>query len=332
MHRTSAPLASEAIWCHIARMLRSPFLSVLAAAALIFSAMFLLPNFSNVRVSAGYASYIYTKPILGKSLFQSVIFGPASTGMRWRYEGQRVSITPFTYSEKFESDSAILAKDKLPLSSQAHIVWRLRPEEAAVRRFMEDFGGWEHTADPDKIAKESYDQFIREPFRTITRSVVAQYNGLDVNESLPEISKEIESQVRTLLKETPFEVMSVVMGNSSPPQQVISAISTKVALNQTLEQKNIEEQIAEKSVSIERKNGEAAGARAAAEAQEQAKAITAITEVLNPLYIEYLQAQNIKGADRVYVPITSGLQMTLPLKEGEQRIGPTPKPAPKPPQ
>jgi regulator of protease activity HflC (stomatin/prohibitin superfamily) len=251
---------------------------------------------------------------LGKSAFEKVIFGPASTGLRWRLEGQRVSITPYTYSEKFEADSAILAKDKLPLSSQAHVVWRLKPDEASVRRFMEEFGGWDNTTDPDKISRESYDQFIREPFRTLTRSVVAQYNGLDVNESLSKVSEEIELGLQTLLGSTPFEVMSVVMGKSSPPQPVIVAIASKVALNQTLEQKGIEEQIAEKSVAIERKNGEAAGARLAAQAKEQAHAISSINEVLTPSYIEYLQAENIKGAERVYVPFRSEPHLVLPVK------------------
>jgi hypothetical protein len=196
---------------------------------------------------------------------------------------------------------------------------------------MEEFGGWESSADPDKIAKESYDQFIREPFRTITRSVVAQYNGLDVNESLPKISQEIESQVRSLLEKTPFEVMSVVMGNSSPPQAVIVAISAKVALNQTLEMKAVEEQIAEKNIAIERKNGEAAGARFAAQSKEQAKAITELTAVLDPLYIEFLQAENIKGAERIYLPIGGGPQLVLPLKEGPRDGHREAKPAPEAP-
>lgn len=150
------------------------------------------------------------------------------------------------------------------------------------------------------------------------QGVVAQYNGLDVNESLAAISKEIETQVRALLKETPFEVMSVVMGNSSPPQQVIVAIATKVALNQTLEQKTVEEQIAEKNIAIERKNGEAAGAYASAQAVEQARAITTINAVLDPLYIQYLQAENLKGANRVYVPFGGGPQLVLPMKDGER--------------
>ena len=312
-------------------MVRSPFLFVLLAFGTVAVLMFALPNLSNVRVSAGYASYVYSKPIVGRSTFKQVIFGPASTGLSWRLDGQRVSTTPFTYSEKFESENAILGKDKLPLSSQAHIVWRLKPETDSVQRFMEEFGGWESSADPDKIAKESYDQFIREPFRTITRSVVAQYNGLDVNESLPVISREIESQVRALLEKTPFEVMSVVMGNSSPPQAVIVAISAKVALNQTLEMKAVEEQIAEKNIAIERKNGEAAGARFAAQSKEQAKAISELSAVLEPLYIEFLQAENIKGAERVYLPLGGGPQLVLPLKDGTKENPREAKPAPESP-
>jgi hypothetical protein len=290
-----------------------PVIGIAALAAFIL--FFVSPNVSNVRVTAGYASYIYSKPILGKGEYKAVIFGPASTGLRWRLWGQSVSITPYTYSETFDAASAILAKDKLPLSSQAHIVWRLKPDEKSVRRFMEEFGGWESTGDPDKIAKAAYDQFIREPFRTITRSVLAKYDGLSVNESLPAISKDIGDQVKDLLRNTPFEVMSVVMGNASPPQQVIVAIATKVALNQTLEQKTIEEQIAQKNIDIERKNGEAAGARSAAQAIEQAKAITSISAVLSPSYIQYLQAENIKGADRVYVPMNAGPQLVMPIKE-----------------
>ena len=296
-------------------MQKAPLPLLVIAAIAAFALFFLAPNFSNVRVTAGYASYIYSKPIIGKGEFKEVIFGPASTGLRWRLWGQAVSITPFTYSEDFDSDSAILAKDKLPLSSQAHIVWRLKPDVVSVRRFMEEFGGWEATGDPDKIAQQAYNQFIKEPFRTITRSVVAQYNGLDVNESLPEISHNIEEQVKDLLKNTPFEVMSVVMGNASPPQQVITAIAGKVALNQTLEQKAVEEKIAEKNIEIERKNGEADGAHASAEALEQAKAISSITAVLNPLYIQYLQAENIKGADRVFVPLNAGPQLVVPVKD-----------------
>jgi len=285
-------------------------LVLLVAAGLTF-----LANSQNVRVSAGFACYVYSKPIFGRSMFKNVLIGPASTGLRWRLSAQSVSITPYTYSEKFDGNSAILAKDKLPLSSQAHIVWRLKPDEVSVKHFMEEFGGWETTGSPDEIAKQAYAQFIQEPFRTVTRTVVAKYTGLSVNESLPEISSAIEKNMKELLSKTPFEVMSVVMGNAAPPQQVIDAIATKVALNQMLEQKSIEELIAAKNIDIERKNGEAAGAKSAAEAVERAKAITAINAALTPAYIQYLGVENIRGADRVYVPLGgTSPQLVLPVK------------------
>lgn len=290
-------------------------MSVLVILVLGIGGITFLANSNNVRASAGYASYVYSKPIVGRSEYKGVLIGPASTGLRWRLTGQNVSITPFTYSEKFDGNTAILAKDKLPLSSQAHIVWRLKPDEASVKQFMEEFGGWEQTGDPDEIAKQAYAQFIMEPFRTVTRSVVAKYNGLSVNESLPEISAAIGESMKDMLRKTPFEILSVVMGNAAPPQQVIDAIATKVALNQTLEQKSIEEEIATKNIDIERKNGEASGAKAAAEAVERAKAISSISAVLTPSYIQYLGMENIRGADRVYVPLGGASpQLVLPVK------------------
>lgn len=293
----------------------SAAVSVLLVLLLGVGGVIFLANSQNVRVSAGYASYVYSKPIVGRSEYKGVLIGPASTGLRWRLSGQNVSITPFTYSEKFDGNTAILAKDKLPLNSQAHIVWRLKPDEASVKQFMEEFGGWENTGEPDEIAKQAYAQFIMEPFRTVTRSVVAKYTGLSVNESLPEISASIGESMKEMLRKTPFEILSVVMGNAAPPQQVIDAIATKVALNQTLEQKSIEEEIATKNIEIERKNGEAAGARSSAEAVERAKAISSISAVLTPTYIQYLGMENIRGADRVYVPLGGASpQLVLPVK------------------
>lgn len=290
-------------------------LFVLVLMALGLAGVVFLSNSQNVRAPAGYASYVYSKPIFGRSVFKSVLIGPASTGLRWRLSGQNVSITPYTYSEKFDGNTAILAQDKLPLESQAHIVWRLKPDEVSVRRFMEEFGGWETSSNPDEIAKQAYAQFIQEPFRTVTRAVVAKYGGLSVNEFLPEISTAVSDIMMERLSKTPFEIISVVMGNASPPKQVIDAIATKVALNQMLEQKAIEEQIAAKMIEIERKNGEASGAKSAAEAVERAKAISSISAVLTPAYIQYLGMENIRGAERVYVPLGGASpQLVLPVK------------------
>jgi regulator of protease activity HflC (stomatin/prohibitin superfamily) len=282
---------------------------ILTVAILLIGLIVLWANMRNYRVPAGYAGYVYTVPIFGKSKFQEVLLGPSSTGWRWRISGQLVSVTPYTYPETFSGQASALAKDKLPLDANSHIVWRLRGEQAQIQRFLEAFGGWDVNADPDAIAQGAYDQYIKEPFRTETRTILAQYNGLDVNADLTKISQAIKAEVTTRLKDTPFEVLDVVMGNAQPPAQVIDAISKKVASQQELEQRSIQLQIAEKNVEIDRAMGVAAGAKIAAQAEEEAKAISSIKAVLSPEYINYLGMQNIKGADRVIVP--AGAQILI---------------------
>lgn len=269
--------------------------------------IFILPNMTNLRVPAGYAGYIYSRPIFGKSQFQGVLIGPASTGWKWRLAINLLSVTPYTYAEEFNAKEAALAKDKLPLDARCHIVWRLKKDEKSVKSFLEEFGGMEDGRDPDKIAAEAYKQFIREPFRTEARAALAEYNGLDINAELVNISKSIRSKIVERLNSSPFEVMDIVMGNANPPQVVIDAISEKVASEQKLQQRSIQLSIAEKNVLIETTEGRAVGARAAAQAEEEAKAIAAIKAVISPEYISYLGVQNIKGAQRVYVPASSNI-------------------------
>jgi regulator of protease activity HflC (stomatin/prohibitin superfamily) len=288
---------------------------ILAVVAL----MFVAPNMSNFRVPAGYAGYVYSVPIFGKSSFKEVLIGPASTGWRWRLAGQLVSVTPYTYPETFSGQASALAKDKLSLDANSHIVWRLKSDPQEIRRFLESFGGWDSAATPDDVAQEAYDQYIKEPFRTETRTIIANYDGLDVNAELTKISGAIKGQVVQRLADTPFEVLDVVMGNAQPPANVIEAISKKVASNQELEQRAIQLQIAQKNIEIDRAEGEAAGARVAAQAEEEAKAINSIKAVLSPEYIQYLGMQNIKGADRVIVPAGSNVFIGTPEKGGGKR-------------
>lgn len=269
--------------------------------------VFIIPNMTNLRVPAGYAGYIYSRPIFGKSKYVGVLIGPASTGWKWRIAMNLLSVTPYTYAEEFNGKEAAIAKDKLPLDSRCHIVWRLKKDEKSIKSFLEEFGGLENGRDPDKIAAESYKQFIREPFRTEVRAALAEYNGLDINAQLVNISKSIKGKIVDRLTASPFEVLDIVMGNANPPQVVIEAISDKVASEQKLQQRSIQLSIAEKNVLIETTEGRAVGARAAAQAEEEAKAITAIKAVISPEYISYLGVQNIKGAQRVYVPASSNI-------------------------
>jgi len=290
-------------------------LVVFSVLALLFAlvGIVLLSNMRNVVVPAGYAGYIYTKPLFGKSSFQKVLIGQDSTGWKWRQFGALVSVTPYTYPEEFKGNAQVLAKDKLPLDARCHIVWRLRDDQTSIRSFLEKFGGWDVDADPDKIAQGAYDQFIREPLRTEARNIISKYNGLDVNSNLIEISRLISDNVDKRLEGTPFEVLDVVMGNANPPAEVIQAIANKVASEQNLQQRSVQLEIAQKNVDIQTAEGRAEGAKAAAKATEEAKAIASIKAVLSPEYIQYLQTQNIQGASRVFVPM--GANVILDSRE-----------------
>jgi hypothetical protein len=54
-------------------MQKAPLPLIALATIAFFTLFFLAPNLSNVRVTAGYASYIYSKPIIGKGEFKEVI-------------------------------------------------------------------------------------------------------------------------------------------------------------------------------------------------------------------------------------------------------------------
>lgn len=47
--------------------------------------------------------------------------------------------------------------------------------------------------------------------------------------------------------------------------------------------------------------------------------LTSISAVLSPSYIQYLQAENIRGAERVYVRLNAGPQLVLPLRDKSER-------------
>jgi len=286
---------------------------VLVVCALI--ALITLGNMSNINVPAGYAGYVFTKPLVGKGKFSEVIIGPTSTGFRWRIDCQLVSVTPYTYHEDYPADDPILASDKLPLKAASSIVWEIRPDTTAVRAFMEQYGGLNGHTDPDDIARQAYANYTAAPFRMVTREIMSAYPGLDINSNLPKISEDIFADLKKRLAATPFDVISVTVGKATPPDPVISAIAVKVATQQALETKHTEFLIAEQDVQIQKTKGEAEGSKAAAKATQDALAIATLTRAITPPYLQYLAIQNLQGADRVYLPTTNGIPTvgTIPL-------------------
>lgn len=300
-------------------------------------------NMSNHRVQAGFAGYNFTKPIFGKNEFQRILVGPDATGMVWRQDVVKVSITPYTTMESFNNSSAILGKDKLPISCQASMVYRLDPTR--IQSFMENYGGIAQTGgkdeddSADEIMKYAYNNFIQQPFRTAIRTELSKYAALEASSNLQKISDDVLTQVRKRLEGTPFVVDSVAVGETTPPPAIVEAVIQKVKSSQENERKSIELEIEQKNIAIQKAKGEAQGAmkyqialqeaqatiekgKADAEvlkvegdakaqamlmsAEAEAKGIALKEKSMGNKFLQYTMYQNMLNNAKLYLPTGSG--------------------------
>jgi regulator of protease activity HflC (stomatin/prohibitin superfamily) len=299
-------------------------LASIFAAILLFTGLVWLANSNNVQAPAGYATYVVERPVLGSTTFHSVIIGPSSTGLSWRLYGDHVSVTPYSYSEEFKDKESVIAKDKLAMIMNAHVVWRIRVdqpnetdgEHRGIRDYMEHFGGLDEAHSADEVARLAYENYIKEPFRTMIRAEGADQNGLDIPDHVADMSVDITNKLRERLANTPFEILQVVIGNAQPPQTVLDQIAMKVAKTQEFARKATEQAIANANKAIEQANGQAEGERALAVATQRALANKTLSDSITPQLLQYNAIENMKGAERIYVPTGSnGLPVvgTLPL-------------------
>ncbi len=68
---------------------------------------------SNPFTPAGYMGYLTKGAVLGKSRFYGVQRGPTSPGRTWLLQVTNVSITPYTYTDDFTGDEAVLSRANL---------------------------------------------------------------------------------------------------------------------------------------------------------------------------------------------------------------------------
>ena len=215
---------------------------------------------------------------------------------------QNVSITPYTYTEGFTGDEAVLSKDNLKIAFAVHTIWRV--DEGRVPLFMERFSttmsGGGHEKEPDAIVKVAYSNFIREPLRTFARDEVQQRNGLEVKDALIAIGDSVLARIRTYATDSPFTVTSVVVGNVQYPAEVADAVSRKLAATQELQRKDTE-------IEIERKER----TKREVQAQGIANAMQIIRGQLSAMYIQHeaIEAQksmvNSPNHTVVYIPVGS---------------------------
>ena len=274
----------------------------------------------NPYTPAGYVGYLTKGAVFGKARFHGIQRGPTSAGRAWLLDVTNVSITPYTYTEDFTRDDAVLSRDNLKIAFRVHTVWRV--DDSRIPLFMERFSttssGGDIQKDPDAIVKIAYGHFVREPLRTYARDEVQRREGMEVKDALIAIGDAVLQRIRTYAVGSPFAVTSVVVGNVHYPEEVANAVSRKLAATQELQRKDTE-------ILIEQKERE----KREVQAQGIANAMQIIRGQLSPMYIQHeaIEAQkqmvNSPNHTVVYIPVGA---MGVPL------TGTLNLPAPPPPK
>jgi len=259
-----------------------------------------LAGSSNPFTPAGYVGYLTRGAVLGHSRFYGVQRGPTSPGRTWLLDVTNVSVTPYTYTEDFTGNEAVLSRDNLKIAFRVHTVWRV--DETSIPLFMERFsttaGRHDLDKEPDSVVKVAYGNFVREPLKTFARDEVQRRNGLEVKDALITIGDAVLARVRRYAEGSPFIINSVVVGNVQYPTEVADAVSRKLAATQELQRKDTE-------IEIERKER----TKREVQAQGIANATAIIRGQLNAMYIQHeaIEAQkamvNSQNHTVVYIPV-----------------------------
>ena len=267
---------------------------------LTFAAVLWLLGSRNPYTPAGYVGYLTKGAVFGQARFYGVQRGPISAGRGWLLEVTNVSVTPYTYTEEFVGDQAVLSRDNLKISFAVHTVWRL--DDGKVPLFMERYSttvaDGETEKAPDAIVRVAYANFVREPLRTYARDEVQRRHGLAVKDELIPIGQSVLARIRDYAKASPFLISSVVVGSVQYPAEVADAVSRKLAATQELQRKDTE-------IEIERKERTKREVQAAG----IANAMQIIRGQLNELYVQHeaIEAQkmmvNSPNHTTVYIPV-----------------------------
>ena len=256
----------------------------------------------NPFTPAGYVGYLTKGAFMGQSRFYGVQRGPTSAGRGWLLEVTNVSVTPYTYSEEFVGDSAVMSRDNLKIGFRVHTVWRVDGDRVPL--FMERYSTTVDREsihrDPDAVVKVAYANFVKEPMRTFSLDEVQRRNGLEVKDALIAIGDAVLGRIRTYAAGSPFIIDSVVVGNVQYPEEVANAVSRKLAATQELARKDTE-------IEIERKER----TKREVQAQGIANAMEIIRGQLSGMYIQHeaIEAQKaMVGSPNhtvVYIPVGS---------------------------
>ena len=135
------------------------------------------------------------------------------------------------------------------------------------------------------------------------------------NENIAKISNELTRWAQEKTRDSPFEILNVVVGNIQYPAVVAQAVANKLAVSQDLETRATQ-------VEIARKDAE----RRVVEAEGIARATQIIQQRLTPLYVQHeaIEAQkatvNSPNHTTVYIPVgPMGVPLVNTTNAGEVR-------------
>ena len=219
---------------------------------------------SNPYTPAGHEGYVFHQPLVfGQRGFIEVQRGPTSTGWRWRQYVTNIDMRIATYTE----DMQIFSSDNLEVSFEAHA--RIRLRRGSVQEVVEHYSG-----------ADWFVNNVRRPYVTAVREEVRRHEAFTIKDQSEEIATRVLRRLRTEYRGTPFEFVSLSIGNIAYPESVTERVVANLAAEQRRQRREVERQIAEANAQIREVR-----ARGAAEAQHIEQ------ETLTPLFVQHEAAE-----------------------------------------
>ena len=219
---------------------------------------------SNAITPAGHEGYVFHQPLaFGQRGFTQSQRGPVSTGWRWRQYVTNIDMRVNTYSEQMQ----IFSSDNLEVSFEAHA--RIRLKRGSVQQVVERYS-----------SADWYANNVRRPYRTAVREIVRQQAAFEIKDRSESIARQILARLRTEYEDTPFEFLSMSIGNINYPPSVEQRVVANLAAEQRRQRMEVQRQIAQAEAEIReiRAHGES-------EAQHIEQA------TLTPLFVQHEAAE-----------------------------------------
>lgn len=215
---------------------------------------------TNPYTPPGHEGYVAHQPLfIGRRDFVAAQTGPASPGWRWRQYATNIDMRPRTQSESMQ----IFSSDNLEVSFEVHARVQLRAD--SVQEIVERYSGdaW-------------YVNNVQRPYRTAVREIVRQNEAFEIKDRSEELAEEIITRLRSEYDGTPFEFLSVSIGNINYPEAVERQVVANLAAEQHRQRMDVEREIAQERARIRETR---AGGEARAQEIEQA--------TLTPLFVQH---------------------------------------------